>query len=68
MCGAEIRLVDENTVDSLITLSGSNLNFQSTTITFTSEKLRLHTHYRATVDASNINGSYISSIKISKTP
>ena len=69
MCDAEIHVLDRNTadtVDSLLTLSGSDLNLQSTIITFTSERLRLHTHYRATVNASNVNGSYTTNLDISE--
>lgn len=65
VCSAEITFIDENS-DESITLLNSDLTIMLTSVSFTNEKLRLNRKYRIMVNASNINGSFISSDDISK--
>ena len=67
MCSAEITLTDKNTGE-VITLGDMDLNISSTLmgITFTNENLALNRRYGFSLNASNINGSVISSGDISK--
>ena len=67
MCSAEVTLTDKNTGE-VITFGNTDLNFSSTLmdIAFTNERLALNQQYGFTVNASNINGSAISSGDISK--
>ena len=69
MCNAEINLTDKNT-GNVITLGSLDLNISSTLmgadVVFTNERLALNRQYRFMVNASNINGSAISTGDISK--
>ena len=65
VCNIEITVIDTKT-DESITLLNSDLTIVLTNVSFTSEKLRLNRKYRIMVNASNINGSSVSSDDISK--
>ena len=67
MCSVAITLTDKNTGE-VITLGEMDLNTSMDLmhISFTNEKLTLNRQYGFTVNASNINGSAISSGDISK--
>ena len=67
MCSAEITLTDKNTGEGII-LGEMDLNISSNLkgVAFTNERLALNRQYGFTVNASNINGSAISSGDISE--
>ena len=65
MCNSRITAIDINTDESIAFLN-SDLTIMFTDVSFTSEKLRLNRKYRIMVNASNVNGSFISSYTISE--
>ena len=70
MCSAGVTLTDMSILTDMstevITLDDMDLNVSSTLIAFTNERLVKDRVYRVMVNASNINGSAISSADISK--
>ncbi len=67
VCYAEMVLTDQSSKE-IINLKASDIEIVGlNNIVFTSEKLRINSHYAATLNATNVNGSAPSPLAISKS-
>ena len=66
VCYVELTVINDNTEDETH-IQGSDLNITKSTITFTSENVLMNQLYTVSVNASNINGSAVSYISLSKS-
>ena len=65
VCYAELTLTDQFSLE-IISIRTTDITFELTTIIFTSERLKTNRLYNGILNATNANGSSLSSVKISK--